>query len=393
MKVFVIPTWHPTKHRPLWANWILPHIDMLRENDVEAYVLQLGLDDEPIADKTDPWDQPPRFLTDKHIYVPVPRATKRYQHSRFFYGGFLRKYTNRMRELYKMATERWGEPDIFHAHVSLPGGYVAAQIGRKTGIPVVVQEHYSGFESNARFWWRTGCFVREMGRHVKGFYAISPGFAKRIARTGLLNVTGVLPNPVDTKMFCPLPNKAPGGSFKIVTTGNMGWLKGTDILFEALRSLSGRLDWSLTLCGKTSNQKKYSKWLDDSEFSARVTLPGKVSQERLAEVYSASDLYVVSSRSETANVSMLQALACGIPAVTTRCGGPESLIDNTVGLSVSAANPAALTKAIIEVAKTQDRYDPVLLHQFVEKRYSKTAIAKMVLKAYEDATSSGLQKH
>jgi len=387
MKVFVIPTWHPTKLRPLWANWILPHIEVLQENGVEAYVLQLGLDDEPIPENSNPWGQPIRLLGEKHLYVPVPRATKRYQQTRFFYGAILRKYVRRLRDVYRIAVDKWGKPDILHAHVSLPGGYLAACLGHEFRIPVIVQEHYSGFESNARFWWRNGCFVRKMSRHIQGFYAVSPGFAERIARTGLINVTGVLPNPVDTELFCPLTNEKPDHSFKAVTTGNVGWIKGTDILFEAFRSLSGRLDWSLTLFGETGNREEYSKWLNDPKFSARVTLPGKVSQEELVKAYSSSHLYVVSSRIETANVSMLQAMACGVPAVTTRCGGPETLIDDSVGLAVESDNSEALASAILEVARNRERYDPVKLRQFVEERYSKPAVAKRVLQAYQTAKS------
>jgi len=385
MKVFVLPTWHPTKLRPLWANWILPHIEILRENGLDAYVLQLGLDDEPIPENTDPWKQPPRFLTDNHIYVPVPRATKRHQRTRFFYGVFLRKYADRLRELFGMAAERWGKPDILHAHVSLPAGYVAALLGHENSIPVIVQEHYTGFESDARFWWRMGCFVRKMGRRIQGFYAVSPGYAKRIERTGLVKVTGVLPNPIDTELFQPLSRVKSETPFQIVTAGNMDWHKGTDLLFEALRNLSGRLDWSLRLFGDTSNIDQYAQWLDDPDFSARVTLPGKVSQDELVKAYSSSHLYVVSSRIETANVSMLQAMACGVPVVTASCGAPETLIDESVGVAVKPNDPQAFAEGILEVARNAQRYDRKALRRFVEERYSKPVVANMVADAYEKA--------
>jgi len=391
MKVFVVPTWHPTPRRPLWANWILPHIDLFRENGIEAYVLQLGLDDEPIPENTDPWNQPIRFLDDKHLYVPVPRAKKRYQRTRFFYGGFLRRYVDRSRQLFNLAVQKWGRPDIIHAHVSLPAGYVAAQLGCEFGIPVIVQEHYTGFESDARFWWRTGCFVQEMGRHIQGFYAVSPGYADRIERTGLMNVTGVLPNPIDTGLFRTIPRANHQVPFQIVTAGNMDWRKGTDLLFEALRLLLPTMEWSLTLFGETDNSKTYAKWLDDPEFSSRVSLRGKVSQEELARAYSRSDLYVVSSRIETANVSMLEAMACGVPVVTTRCGAPETLIDDSVGVSVKPNNPESLAEGILEVARNWGRYDSELLRRFVVERYSKPVVAKKVSDAYNRAIAHGTE--
>jgi hypothetical protein len=106
LRVFVITTWHPTPTKPLWANWVLPHISLLRENGVEAYTLQLGSDDEPIPEGTDPLRQPIRLLDPNHLYVPVPRTTKRYQRTRFFYGKWLANYTVKLVEVYQRAIEQ-----------------------------------------------------------------------------------------------------------------------------------------------------------------------------------------------------------------------------------------------------------------------------------------------
>ena len=385
MRVFVIPAWHPTPTKPLWANWVLPHISLLRENGIEAYVLQLGLDDEPIPEGSDPWNQPIRLLDPCRLYVPVPRPKKSYQRNRFSYGKWLSNYTLRLDDLYQRATDQWGEPDILHAHVSLPAGFTAARIGKNYDIPVIVQEHYSGFESDSRFFWRVGSFIRKMGRQIQGFYAVSPGYAARIERTGLLKVAGVLPNPVDTELFSRIDLSSNTSSFQIVTAGSMSWIKGTDLLFQALYLLMDVLDWRLTVFGSNSGQDKYAQWLNVDKFAERVTLPGLVSQTDLVSAYSKSDLYVVSSRIETANVSMLQALACGVPVVTTSCGAPETLIDDTVGVAIAQNSPEALAEGILQVARSHERFDREYLRKFVVDRYSKPAVAESVKEAYINA--------
>jgi L-malate glycosyltransferase len=385
VRVFVIPTWHPTPTRPSWCNWILPHVAMLREEGIDVYILQLGLDDEPIPEGTDPWQQPIRLLGEHHLYVPVPRPTRRYQCSRFCYGAFLRRYINRLRDVYRIAVDQWGRPEIMHAHGSLPSGYAAACLGGESAIPVIVQEHYTGFESDARFPWRTGCYVEEMGRWIQGFYAVSPGYAQRIERTGLINVTGVLPNPIDTDLFVAAPRVQQDHALQIVTAGNMDLRKGTDILFQSLHRIMPTLDWRLTIFGDTSQRGLFSRWLDDPHFSRRVSLPGRVSQRELQKAYSQSDLYVVSSRIETANVSMLEAMACGVPVVTTSCGAPETLIDETVGIAVKANDPAALAEGIMQAARNAARYDRKVLRRFVVDRYSKPVVAEMVVNAYQES--------
>ncbi len=290
-----------------------------------------------------------------------------------------------MRDVYLEAVERWGAPDILHAHVSLPGGYLAARLGQEFAVPVIVQEHYSGFLSEARFWWRKGCFVKEMGRHIQGFYAVSPSFAERINRSGLLRVSGVLPNPIDTDLFRLENRRINPKVFRIVTTGDMGWGKGTDILFEALRMLPRSCDWHLTLFGDTRERKRFENWLRDPAFAERVSLPGKVPPTELAREYSRSDLFVVSSRIETANVSMLEAMACGMPVVATRCGGPEGLLDTSVGLLVENEKSSLLAQAILTMFERQNDYSADRLRQFVLHRYSKPAVRRLVLNAYESA--------
>jgi glycosyltransferase involved in cell wall biosynthesis len=223
-----------------------------------------------------------------------------------------------------------------------------------------------------------------MGRQIRGFYAVSPGYAKRIERTGLICVSGVLPNPVDTDLFRPefAENKE---IFRIVTTGDLGLLKGTDLLFEALRLLPNDLNWSVTLFGEVGDCTRFSQWLENQFFANRVSLPGKVSQADLVRAYSLSDLFVVSSRSETANISMLEAMACGLPVVTTCCGGPETLIDDTVGIAVQPNDPQTLATGILQVARNPQLYDRDAQRRFVLERYSKPVVAKRVIDAYQVA--------
>jgi glycosyltransferase involved in cell wall biosynthesis len=78
-------------------------------------------------------------------------------------------------------------------------------------------------------------------------------------------------------------------------------------------------------------------------------------------------------------------MACGVPVATTSCGGPETLIDDTVGIAVAPGNPQALAKGIMKVAHTPQRYDRNNLRQFVLGHYSKPVVANVVKEAYFNA--------
>ena len=355
---------------------------MLRDHGHDAYVLQLGLDPNDSLVKESTWSSPIFEISEGHLFSAVPIPSEKYQRTCLGYHFFLKKYVAKFREMFLVAVDLWGLPDVIHAHVSLPGGFIASVIGKEFNIPVIVQEHYSGFESDAKFWWRVGKFARDMGENIDGFYAVSPGFAARIKATKIIHVDGVLPNPINTELFNFSKKKKAVGVFKIVTAGNLCALKGSDILINALRLIPPGIHWEAFFCGSFNNKESYAHLLNDHNLIGKVHFLGKVQQEELAELYSTADLYVVSSRSETANVSMLEAMACGAPVLTTECGGPETLIDETVGVKIPRNNPLEMNKEIMKFILGEYRFNRLNLREFILKNYSTNSVIQKVISAY-----------
>jgi glycosyltransferase involved in cell wall biosynthesis len=64
-------------------------------------------------------------------------------------------------------------------------------------------------------------------------------------------------------------------------------------------------------------------------------------------IMSSLDVYVLSSRTEGFSLTTVQAMACGIPVVATRCGGPEEIVhDHVTGRLIGPGDPGALADAI-----------------------------------------------
>lgn len=383
MKILVIPTWHPTKEKPLFCTWILAHIEALKSVGHDVYVLHIDVEPTNNQENLGKKD----FIEESssnHLFSKLYIKNSKFYRTRFFYKKALNSYTTRLFEMYEKMKESWGEPDVIHAHVSLYAGYGSSLLGKKHHIPVVVTEHYSGFESDAKYFWRVGAFAKEMSKKIQGFYAVSKAFANRIENTKLVEVTGVLPNPVDTDIFYLRDEKKESDTFEIVTAGSATNIKGIDILLDSLNLLDDNINWHLTLFGNYNNIDKYKHHFK-KDFDKKITIVGKVPQEELAKAYSKSNLYIVSSRSETANVSMLEAMACGLPVITTICGGPESLINDKVGITIPSENPKALAEAIKKVYNSKENYKKEDLINFIIDNYSKEAVAQKMSKAYYEA--------
>ena len=199
----------------------------------DAFILQVCLDEAEYDPNYGRWNQPIANFSDKHIYVSAPDAPGRMKRNYFYFRYYLARYCAALERLFSAAVKAWGMPDIIHAHVSIPAGYAAARLANKYGIPVIVHEHYSGFESDARFAWRLRPFLMEMGKRIDGFYTVSEGFSNRIKSTQTVDVDGVINNPVDTDIF-RLRDNFGNLSYRIVTVGNFSSIKGTT--FSLFRS-------------------------------------------------------------------------------------------------------------------------------------------------------------
>ncbi|MFG1661334.1 glycosyltransferase family 4 protein [Micromonospora chersina] len=130
--------------------------------------------------------------------------------------------------------------------------------------------------------------------------------------------------------------------------------KGHDTLVEALGQIRD-LPWTFVWAGSLTRHAPFVRHvrasLDSSGVADRVTLAGPLRDDQLDAAYANADLLVLPSRIETFGMVVTEALARGIPVLTTTSGGlPETVGHATdgqrPGLLVAPAQPAALASAL-----------------------------------------------
>lgn len=149
----------------------------------------------------------------------------------------------------------------------------------------------------------------------------------------------VVPNGVDLARFSP---GGPGGA-GVLWLGLMGEVKRLDVLLSALALAP---DVRAVLAGDGPLRPTVAARA--AELGGRVSLPGFVADP--VGVLRAADAFVLCSAAENLPLSLLQAMACGLPVVATRVGGiPEVVRDGVDGLLVPPGDPAALAAALTSV--------------------------------------------
>lgn len=155
----------------------------------------------------------------------------------------------------------------------------------------------------------------------------------------------VIPNPVLPVKF--VHNLGPPCDRKVVAVGRLVSQKGFDLLLNAFARCQGNHpDWSLTILGEGEERSKLEILAKELGILHKVNLPGNVKSPE--KVLSTSDIFVLSSRYEGFPNALLEAMACGLPVISTDCqSGPREIILQAVdGILVPPENVDALAEAL-----------------------------------------------
>ena len=167
-------------------------------------------------------------------------------------------------------------------------------------------------------------------------------FSGRVQRRAV-----VIPNPAITTVEPRVPFSNNGHHRTMIAMGRLVPQKGIDMLLRAFaRVAEWHPDWSLKILGEGPLRGELESLAASLGLRDRVQMPGTTTEPH--EEMRRADLFVMSSRHEGFPLSLCEALACGLPAISFDCPtGPREIIREGVdGMLVPAEDVAALGEAM-----------------------------------------------
>ena len=271
-----------------------------------------------------------------------------------------------------------------HAHVSHPAGFVAAELARILGVPLVVSEHMSPFpfEDMRGVDGRPFPDVLSPLESAARVTAVSRAHAASIAQW-IHRPIDVLPNFIDETRFAP-GSRRPAEPFRFLGVGHLVPQKGFDVLLRALALCHARGDrYHLTIVGKGHQEDALRAIARELDVESSVTWLGAPERTSMAEIYRAADAFVLASRHESFGVVVIEALASGLPVVATRCGGPEEIVTPEVGELAPVEDPAALADAMSRVAGRS--FERTAIRRYFESTYASSVVVPRLERLYREA--------
>ena len=169
----------------------------------------------------------------------------------------------------------------------------------------------------------------------------------------------VIPPGVDTNEFSASPTSSTSRSRRrILYVGRLDALKGVDLLIDAFAIIIERgFDVELQIVGGgTADEfRRVLGRISQLRLTDRVKLPGALPQSDLPAIYSNADCIVAPSFHETFGLAVLEAAACGTPAVAADVDGLKSIvIDNETGYLIRDRDPVVYADKILQIIGNQD---------------------------------------
>ncbi len=257
-------------------------------------------------------------------------------------------------------------PAIGQTHLLTTAVY-GSIAGRVTGVPTVSTLHGS-VDAPLHGAFRSAKF-RLLNRREGKVVAVSDSLRDWLLSTTPLraDVIRVIPNGQDLSGLGPDPHSRQRirrelglseDDFVVGAVGNVRPSKDYATLLRAASELAGWFEGKLRIVVAGQEGGDLSRSLRDLRDS--LGLEGTVEflgfRSDARDLYAAFDLYVLSSSSEGFSLTVVEAMASGLPIVATRCGGPEEILrDGCTGLLVPVGDPRALAEAIHSLAHDRQR--------------------------------------
>ena len=245
-----------------------------------------------------------------------------------------------------------------HAHFANHPATVARQTSRLLGIPFSFTAHAYDVYRNAEH--RVIAAKMSDARFTITVSEYNAAFLRALAN-GRMPRVELVRNGIDMVRFSP-PARRPDEPFTIIAVARLVEKKGLPLLVEACRNLRDRgLEFRCEIVGKGAQQGVLDALVRQWDLRDSVTLVGALAQQEIVERYRRAHVMVLpcivgaDGNRDGLPVSIVEALACGVPVISTPVTGiPEVVRDGVNGLLVPHGDVARLTDAIEKVMRDRD---------------------------------------
>jgi len=249
--------------------------------------------------------------------------------------------------------------NLMHAFFGIPSGFIAKQLQKKHPIPYIVSLRGSDIPFyNQRYYWLDRLVFQRLSRQVwkkaASVVALSHDSVKLAKKTDQKTNIKVIYNGINISEFKPQPDLlTQQNDFNILFVGRLIPRKGFTYLLEAFSQLvKAYPQIRLHAAGDGPLLKPFTEMIKSRGLQKKVYLYGRLEHKDVIKLYQKSHVFVLPSLNEALGNVTQEALACGLPIITTKTGAAELVHDN--GFVVSKKSSSQIERNLGHYIENSD---------------------------------------
>jgi len=261
---------------------------------------------------------------------------------------------------------RYEDLDLLHVHYAIPhasSAYLAKQMLKgKKDLKIITTLHGTditlvGLEPSflplVKFSIKESDGVTAVSRFLK---------EKTLTNYNIEKDIEVIPNFIDTNIYKPISNSefkkyiAPNGEKILMHTSNFRPVKRVPDTIKIFEQVFKEIPSKLVLVGDGPERSDCEKLCREINLCDHVKFLGK--QDGLVDILNAADVFLIPSQSESFGLAALEAMACGVPVVSSSVGGlPELVKHNDSGFIAEIGDIDRMSKYVIDLLTNSRKYE------------------------------------
>lgn len=271
-----------------------------------------------------------------------------------------------MRRQWRSLRREWGMPDLVQMNVLDKNGIFAQWLYHRYHIPYVIIEHWSGYLP-ANFSFRGGWhgrIMRHIAKQAACILPVSQMLEDAMKQCGIQNTHWQrIHNVVDDFFFNPITDQTiptkPTNKYRLLHVSCFDEkAKNIQGMLRAVRELATyRQDFELVIVGTGIDYQANRSFADTLNFPPDMLyFTGEQTPYEVAQWMQQSDTFILFSRYETYAVVLAEAIATGLPIISTSTAGIASELPKESGIIIENENEEHLVAAIHHILDNQQQY-------------------------------------
>lgn len=254
---------------------------------------------------------------------------------------------------------RENDYDLVHAFFGFPTAWLCCRTADK--LPYIISLRGSdvpGRHARLKFDYKIfgPLLFKPIWKNAAALVACSAGLKERALKFLPSVSIDVIPNGVELDRFYPDKSEKKLEVVRLLTVGRLSVTKRVELLIDAVEILceaGGKVH--LTIAGGGALEKPLRQIVLEKGIGDAIEIIGRIEPHQMPQVYRRNDIFVSASMQEGMSNAMLEAMASGLPIITTRCEGVEELITDN-GIIVETPGPRDIAASIKKLIRQPQTY-------------------------------------